>query len=187
MVALRVSTRSGPSIGCRKKWSKRRLTKFSGLASASACGKTSFSSLPRLDNQLGTGLGADADPVDAVAAPAWCRWSRWRSRSPRACRASISGSVELKQRLAAGADDVGPAAGTRRPLRRDGGGQGRGVGEPAAAGAVGADEIGVAEAADGRCPVRFAARSRDCSRRSGRTRPAGRPARLRPGACRRFP
>jgi hypothetical protein len=54
--------------------------------------------------------------------------------------------IELQQGLAAGADDEGP--GRRfRPGATDGGGERRGIGKTPAARPVGADEIGVAEAA----------------------------------------
>ena len=62
--------------------------------------------------------------------------------------------VDLQQRLAAGAHDERRAAPVgARPLLRDGVGELLGGAELAAAVAVGADEVGVAERADGRGPV----------------------------------
>ena len=132
------------------------------------------------------GLGAHADPVDRSEARAACRWSRWRSSKPCACSASIKVLVDLQHRLAAGQHDEGgvPALPARRrgrpaPARRRR--------EFAAALAVGADEIRVAEIAVGRRRGPPRGPTTDCSRQSGRTRPAARPARLRPAACRRSP
>src|SRR5262249_14298067 len=56
--------------------------------------------------------------------------------------------VHLEQRFAAGADDERPAAGARRPGGADRRGEVGRAGEEAAAGAVGADEVGVTERAD---------------------------------------
>ena len=85
------ASRSGPSIGCRKKWSKSSASKRSG--SAPACGKTSFSSSPAREHERRAGLGAHADPVDACRRPAACRWSRSRPRSrSRAARRRAAAS-----------------------------------------------------------------------------------------------
>ena len=165
---------AGPSIGCRKKCSKveplealrigaspadrpaSARCRASAPARASALGLTQIQSMP---------AGGGSVPLVST-----------RDREARACSASISGCVELQQRLAAGADDKAaarspPRASARRPPRP----------APSASanlpppGAVGADEIGVAEAADRarRGPPRGP--STGCSRRSGRTPPA-RPA-----------
>ena len=63
---------------------------------------------------------------------------------PCACSAAISGVVQLQQRLAAGADDIGLPP-RLRPLRRTARASAARIRELAAAGPVGADEIGVAE------------------------------------------
>ena len=58
--------------------------------------------------------------------------------------------IELQQRFAAGADDKAPGErGIRRPGAGDGGSQLLGGFESAAAGSIEADEVCVAEAADG--------------------------------------
>ena len=66
----------------------------------------------------------------------------------RWCSASISAAIELQQRLAAGADDEALLRRRHAATGCDGVGQGVGGGELAAAVAVGADEVGVAEVAD---------------------------------------
>ena len=65
--------------------------------------------------------------------------------------------IDLQQRLAAGQHDEASARACGRPMGSDGRRQRLGRREPAAAGAVGADEIGIAEAADGARPVFLAA------------------------------
>jgi hypothetical protein len=66
------------------------------------------------------------------------------------------GGVELQQRFAAGEYDVAGLRMQRRPQAGDGIGQGSGGRLLVAEFAIGADEIGVAEAADGAGTVRFA-------------------------------
>ena len=79
-----------------------------------------------------------------------------RSRSRRSCSASMSGFVELQQRLATGAHhESRRRAAIEGHDRRDVVRERRGVGEVPATYAVGADEVRVAEPADRGRPVRF--------------------------------
>ena len=116
------------------------------------------------------------------AGPVGCRWSRPRRRSPgragprppsaSSCR---SGSPPVQTTMRWLAVDL-PARRLRprRPARRRR--------EAAAARAVGADEVGVAELADRPAAVAPRGRSTGCSARTGRTPPAGR--RGSPSPCR---
>ena len=124
-------------------------------------------------------LRAHADPVDGARHRAACRWSRWRSRSPRACRPSINGSSTCS----IGSPPVQHDEGRRAAISAPG----------AAAGSAPAHRRRrICRHPDRRCRrnrCRRNCRSRsrgqprgrttDCSRQSGRTRPAARPARLR--------
>ena len=106
--------------------------------------------------QRRVGLGADADPVDARRRRRGCRWSPPRSRSPGACSARsgarpAAAAARRRCRPPAGS----PAARARRPRPRPP--APRRVANLPPPGAVGADEIGVAEAADGAGAILLAA------------------------------
>ena len=113
-------------MGCTKKWSKARSRRLRLAGPKPAWGKTSLSSSPRAQHQVGAGLGAHADPVDA-GGTARVPLVSMATRTPRRCRASTSGVVELQQRLAAGAHHQRPGVdpGARRPRRDHGVGQRR--------------------------------------------------------------
>ena len=105
------------------------------------------------------------------AARAGCRWSRWRSRSPlhgaprsKARPLAASARRRSARRKAASRNCRARLRGTRRRASS-------GFGELAAAGPIGADEIGVAEIAGRLRAVLLRGPTTDCSRRSGRTRP----------------
>ena len=66
------------------------------------------------------------------------------------------GLVQLQQRLTAGAHHHRFAAGTAGPLRGHRHRQGFSSVELAAAGPIGADEVGIAELADRACPIALA-------------------------------
>src|SRR5262245_30343118 len=66
--------------------------------------------------------------------------------------------IDLQHRLAAGQHDIRPRSRIAVPRGAGGAGEAGGVGELAAARSIGADEIGVAEIADGAGTVRLAAR-----------------------------
>nr|GEU28565.1 hypothetical protein [Tanacetum cinerariifolium] len=106
-------------------------------------------------HQRGAHLGADADPVHAV-------WHGQRAVGFDGDRETVrvhggnQRRIELQQRFAAREHDVFAGGVRRRPQRVDGGGQLLGGLELAAAFAVGAHEIGVAELADGRGAVALA-------------------------------
>ena len=171
-----------PSMGCRKRWAKPSASRSAG--SRPACGKTSFNSSPErcfrsvpalgLTQTQSIAAGTGRVPLVSIAMV-----------KPRACKAAISGVVDLQHRLAAGEHDeiragvAGSRARTRpqaprrsrsgrrrrRPCRRSrcrrsGSGRRRG-------------------------PAR--APTTDCSRRSGRTRRRGPRSRPRPAACRKSP
>ena len=178
--------RSGPSIGCRKKWSKSRSAKRSG--SAPACGIDELELVAARRARARRRPSGSRRSSRCRRAAAACRWSRPRPRSRASCSASISGSSSCSS----GSPPVHTTsgrAGRRPPGQRLGDrvGQLAGGRELAAARAVGADEVGVAELADRawRGPPRGP--SRGCSRRSGRRPPAARRSRPRPAACRRSP
>jgi hypothetical protein len=108
-------------------------------------------------DQLGIGLGADADPVQP-------RWRRTGAVGldgdfeAAGLEGGDQGGVQLQQGLPAGADDIGPDAGARvaapgglDPLR-----QCLSAGKPAAPDPVGTPKLGVAEGADGLGPVLLA-------------------------------
>src|SRR3989454_805800 len=92
------------------------------------------------------GLGADADPVDAV---------RHRLRAvgfdrdakPALVQRLEERRIELQERLAAGADDEAVLLNASRPGPEDCLGEQGGAREAAAARTIGADKVGIAEAA----------------------------------------
>ena len=108
-------------------------------------------------HQLGAGLGADADPVDRA---------RHGQRAvgldgdleARSMQRTDQLLVDLQHRLAAGQHHVRRRAGIAAPHFAAGAGEVFRRGEFAAAWPVGADEIGVAEIADGAGAVLVAAR-----------------------------
>ena len=167
-------------MGCRKRWAKARPSTASGSEARLGIDQLQFVAGALLE--FGAGFGADADPVDggghrqgAVGLDG--------DLEARVMQGGDERVVDLQHRLAAGQHDEGRAGGAaaaRQALGKIGGG-----GKAAAARAVRADEIGVAEAGSG--PWRDPARgpTRDCSRRSGRRRRRGRRSRPRPAACRR--
>src|SRR5476649_1852116 len=108
------------------------------------------------DHQLGTHLRADADPVDAGRHRQGAVGFDGDLEAHRLHRGDQL-QVQLQQRLAAGEDHVFAGRVSVRPQRVDGRRQRFGRGELAAALAVGADEVGVAELADGAGAVAFAA------------------------------
>jgi hypothetical protein len=147
-------------------------------------------------HEVGPGLGTDADPVEArggALRPVRLHRHLEAGRMQRADERR----VELEERLAPGADDERPGAraggrlegarppgrvGSPRPRGGDRGGQGLRRGELAAALAVGADEIGVAEAAGGRRAVGLAPRPEVAAGEAAEDR---RPAGVRPLALQR--
>src|SRR5471030_426635 len=108
------------------------------------------------DHQLGTHLRADADPVDAGRHRQGAVGFDGDLEAHRVHRGDQL-QVQLQQRLAAGEDHVFAGRVSVRPQRVDGRRQRFGRGELAAALAVGADEVGVAELADGAGAVAFTA------------------------------
>src|SRR5471032_2974548 len=109
-----------------------------------------------LDHQIGAHLRADADPVDA---------GRHRQRAvgfdgdleTDGVHRGDQFKIQLQQRFAAREDDVFAGRVSAWPQRVDSRRQRLGRGELAAALAVGADEVGVAELADGAGAVAFTA------------------------------
>src|SRR6185437_8380453 len=91
-------------------------------------------------------LGADADPIEPAGRRAGAVGLD-RDGEALGMERLDERLVELQQRLAAGADDEARRRALGRPGAPDRAGEIRGRGEAAAARAVGADEIGVAEAA----------------------------------------
>jgi hypothetical protein len=111
--------------------------------------------VPGADAQLGAGLRAHADPVEArrrLDGAVGLDRDREAARMQR----FEQRRVDLQQRLAPGDHHVTVSA-PAGPLRLDRIGKRRGGRVGAAARAIGADEIGVAEAALGTCPVGLAA------------------------------
>ena len=139
--------------------------------------------MARRQGEVGPGLGADGDPVEAGGCRA--RAVRLDGDLEAFCvERRDERVVDLEERLAPGADDEWPAAvGLRRsPGGRYRGRERSGVREPAAARSVDADEIGVAEAASGRCTVLLASRPEVAAREA---KEDGGAARLRPFALER--
>src|SRR6185312_1607536 len=101
-------------------------------------------------------LGADADPVEAAGRRAGAVGLDG-DREALGMERLDERTVELEQRLAAGADDEARRRRLGGPGAADGAGELRRRRETAAARAVGADEIGVAEAAYRVGAVRLAA------------------------------
>ena len=106
----------------------------------------------------------------ATSKPPWCSAATSASST-----CSIGSPVRTTNRRS-----PRPATPPRSPRRA------RGRGEPAAAWPVDADEVRIAEPAGGSTDP-APGRTTGCSRRSGRTRPAGPRSRPRPGACRKSP
>ena len=108
------------------------------------------------DAQLSSGLWAHADPVKAGR-----RFDRSigldRDREAAPMQRGEQGVVDLQERLAAG-DDLIAVIRNVAPFRLDRRGERLRARIGAAAGAVGAHKIGIAEAADGSGPVLLAAR-----------------------------
>jgi hypothetical protein len=144
--------RSAQSIGCTRKCAKSHCSSAAG--SIPACWPDQLQLIaPALDD-LRPGLGADAQPVDP----------RHRRQRPVALRrdakaAPVQGRhqrlVQLQHWLAAGNYNQ-PSVPAFTPQSLDMCGQRIGLGKLAAALAVGADEIGVAEIALRRHPVLLA-------------------------------
>ena len=174
---------SAQSIGWTRKWPKSQPS--SSSRSIPSCGHTSFSSSPWRWTTSVPLLGL----MHSQSMPGTRRQRAVAlDRDPEAAAVQRVDQrrVELQHRLAAGDDDQ-PALARLAPQRLDMTGQSLGVRELAAAGAVGADEIGVAEIALGgrRGPLR--APTTDCSRRSAGTPRGGPTARLRPAGSGRLP
>ena len=108
--------------------------------------------------------------------------------NPSACSASSSGGVELQQRLAAGADDEaacppGRPGARLRPRRARAPAGRRTCRRPGRR----CRRSRCRRTGRWRPRGRLRGRSTGCTRRSGRTPPAGRCWRLRPAGCRRSP
>ena len=155
----------------------------SARAAPPSCGIDELQLVAASEHGLGPGLRADADPVESRRAASSVPLVSTAISKPPACSASISVGVELQQRLAAGADDeaAGPAVGAAGQCAATRAGQVVGGAELAAAGAVGADEVGVAEPADraSRGPPRGPVHRLQPAKRQNT---AGRPA-LAPSPC----
>src|SRR5688500_396002 len=126
------------------------------------------------ETERGAGLGAHADPVEpgwGILGPVGLDGDLEAAGLERGDRRS----VELEQRLAAGADHVRPCAGALGPRGPYRGGERLGIREPGTAVAVDADEVGVAEAADGARAVLLAPRPEVAAREPAED---GRAARL---------
>ena len=154
--------------------------------SSPSCGKTSFSSSPGRATSGAPALGLtqiQSSPSGGASVPLVST----ATRKPRACRARRSAAASSCSSGSPPVNTTSAGAALAPPLRRDGTGQLLRAREFAAARAVGADEIRVAEIAH--LPRRGPPRgpTRDCSRRSGRRRRRARPARLRLAACGRSP
>jgi hypothetical protein len=105
--------------------------------------------------KLGAGFGTDADPINLGRRRQRAIGLDSRKKLPGAHRIEQF-RVELEQRFAAGEDDEAPIE-TRPPCRRDGIRKHLRRRETATAVSVAADEVGIAEPADGRCAILFAA------------------------------
>ncbi len=151
-------------------------------------GYTSLSSSPARKHQRRRGFRAHAHPVDRRLGAGCVPFVSIATRKPRSCSASTARRVELQRGFAARAHHEGdPRALTRRPRASTAAASSRGIRELAAVGAVGADEVGVAEIADGARAILPRAPSTDCSPRIGRNTAACPRARPRLAACRRSP
>ena len=102
-----------------------------------------------VDDHLGSGLGADADPVDSFRR-FFCAVGLDGDLQALGMKRLDSRVVELQEGLSAGTDHqrVSIIPSGRGPFLRDSPGQFSGVLELSAARSVGADELGVAEGAD---------------------------------------
>ena len=140
-------------MGCRKKFLKGRASKLLGLGARLREHQLELVAL--LQHQLRAGLGRDAHPVEPLGRRPGAVGLHRHLEAARVQRVHQR-RVELQQRLAAGADDE-LALGRAVPRQVDRVRQRVGARERAAAGAVGAHEVGVAEAADGPLAVALVA------------------------------
>ena len=179
------ASRSGPSIGCRKKCRKRERRSSPDRRPSADRPASIHRRCPAPARRRPWG---SRRPSRDPPAPRWSRWSRrqFQSRARAAPRSGLASScssgsppVQTTNRLPGrcsppATSSAIAAASASADLKFS------------AAGPIHIRKIGIAEFADRRGAVLLRAPTRDCSPQSGRRPRRGRSARLRPATYRRF-